>query len=54
MLINTVFYRGDVHSSNTAQLSWRERWCLAEMALSADHSINEAHVNAHAGRMPHG
>lgn len=32
----------------------KERRCLAETALSADHSINEPHVNARAGRMPHG
>lgn len=31
-----------------------ERCCLAETALSGDHAINDANVNAHAGRMPHG
>lgn len=48
--MNSVFSRGDVHSSSLAG----ERCCLAETALSGDHVINDANVNAHAGRMPHG
>lgn len=49
------FLRGDVHSSHTAQLSWRGRGgCLSEKDLSADDSINDAHIDAHTGRKPQG
>lgn len=49
-----VFSTGVMSTQATLCSLAGERCCLAETALSGDHAVNDANVNAHAGRMPHG
>lgn len=53
VLMNGVFNRGDVHSGRTPQLSRREVLSGRD-TLRGDHAVNDANVNAYAGRMPPG
>lgn len=46
------FQHGSIQA--TVQSLAGERCCLAATALRGEHAINDANVNAHAGRNAHG